>query len=102
MFEKNSGEKCPTDSVYLVLEKHFQTKLIPIFEQNYTFFSLCHGRTSRKSFFFENPKLLGLSRQIGPKNVGAFWVLSAQTTVPNFGNFVHGFEYIFFQKIFGS
>ena len=100
IFKKISGEKCPTDSVSLVLENHFQTKLIPIcdveniilvifcvhvklkksisfdkiFEQNYTFFRLCHGRTYRKSlFFFENSKLLGLGRQIGPENVGAFW-----------------------------
>ena len=29
-----------------------------------------HGRTTRQSSFFENLKLLGLGRQIGPKNVG--------------------------------
>ena len=30
MFKTNSGEKCPTDSVSLVLGNHFQTKLIEI------------------------------------------------------------------------
>ena len=35
-----------------------------------------HGlRTPRESFFFENPKLLGLDRQIGLKMFGAFGVL---------------------------
>ena len=32
MFKKISGEKRPTDSVFLVLENHFQTELIPIFD----------------------------------------------------------------------
>ena len=41
-----------------------------------------HRWTPRESFFFENPKLLGLGREIGPKNVGAFWVFFGQTTVP--------------------
>ena len=43
--------------------------------------------------FFKNPKLLGLSRQIGPKNVGAF---SAKVQYPSWHceSLVHGFEYL--------
>ena len=37
-----------------------------------------YERTPRVSFFFEKFKLLGLGRQIGPKNVGAFWVFLAE------------------------
>ena len=32
--------------------------------------------------FFENPELLGLGRQIGPKILGAFWVFSAKLQHP--------------------
>ena len=36
-------------------------------------------RTDTQSeLFFEKFKLLGLGRQIGPKNVGAFWVFLAE------------------------
>ena len=35
-----------------------------------------------ESFFFENPKRLGLGRQIGPKILGAFGVFSANLTAP--------------------
>jgi hypothetical protein len=32
--------------------------------------------------FFQNPKLLGLGRQIRPKFFGAFWVFSAKLSAP--------------------
>ena len=32
--------------------------------------------------FLENPKILGLGRQIGPTNFGAFGVFSANLSVP--------------------
>jgi hypothetical protein len=46
--------------------------------------------------FFENPKLLGLGRQIGLKNVGAFWVFSAKLQYPSCPceSLVHGFQYV--------
>ena len=52
--------------------------------------------TDGESFFFENPKLLGLGRQIGPKNVGAFLQYPSWTSE----SLVHGFEYVvgFFTK----
>ena len=39
-------------------------------------------RTTRESFFFENPKLLGSGRQIWPKNFWAFGVFSADLSAP--------------------
>ena len=55
-----------------------------------------HGRTPRESFFFENPKLLGLNWQISPKNERAFWVFSAKLQYPSCHSesLVHGFDYL--------
>jgi hypothetical protein len=55
-----------------------------------------HGRTPRESFFFENPKLLGLDWQIGPKNERAFWAFLAQLQYPSWHSesLVHGFDYL--------
>ena len=53
------------------------------FDKHNYFYQLDHGlRTPRESFFFENPKLLGLGRQIGPKFFGAFGVFSADLSAP--------------------
>ena len=54
------------------------------------------GRTPIESFFSENPRLLGLGRQIGPKNVGAFWVFSAKLQYSSWHceSLVHGLEYL--------
>ena len=35
-------------------------------------------QTPRESYFFENLRLFGLGRQIGPKLFGEFWVLLAK------------------------
>jgi hypothetical protein len=60
---------------------------------------------TQRELFFENLKLLGLGRQIGPKNVGAFWVFSAKLQYQSWHceSLVHGFEYLveFFTKNFG-
>ena len=42
-----------------------------------------HGlRTPNEAFFHRNPKLLGLGRQIGQINFGAFRVFSANLSAP--------------------
>ena len=47
------------------------------------FVHLAHGlRTPNEAFFHWNPKLLGLGRQIGQINFGAFGVFSAELSVP--------------------
>ena len=53
-----------------------------------------HGlRTPNKACFHWNPELLGLGRQIGQKNFGAFGVFSADLST-NIGEFlVHVFHY---------
>ena len=41
-----------------------------------------HGlRTPNEAFFHQNPELLGLGRQIGPK-IWSFWVFSADLSAP--------------------
>jgi hypothetical protein len=35
-----------------------------------------------EAFFHENPELLGLGRQIGQINSGAFWVFLAELSAP--------------------
>ena len=57
--------------------KHFQAKLIPIFEQNYTFFSLCHGQTSRKSFFLKIPNFWAWADKLGLKSRGILGTLGS-------------------------
>ena len=53
---------------------------------------------TQKELFFENPKLLGLARQIGPKNLGSlvhghehvvifftkFWILGLKHITPKY------------------
>ena len=47
------------------------------------FISLNHGlRTPNEAFFHRNPKLLGLGRQFGQINFGAFGVFSADLSAP--------------------
>ena len=44
---------------------------------------LRHGlRTPNEAFFHQNPKLLGLDRQFGQVNFGAFSVFSANLSAP--------------------
>ena len=45
---------------------------------------LTHTDGHPEKAFFENLKILGLSRQIVPKHVGAFWVYSAANYSPWF------------------
>ena len=46
---------------------------------HYKLLYLCPRTTDTQTeFFFKNPKLLGLGRQIGPKSFGAFGVFSAK------------------------
>ena len=63
-----------------------------------------NGHPERASFF-ENLKLLGLGRQIGPKILGAFGVFSVKLQHPSWHceSLVHGFEYliVFSTKNFG-
>ena len=46
--------------------------------------------------FFENPKLLGLGRQIGPKILGVFGVFSSKLQHPSWHceSLFHGFEHL--------
>ena len=50
------------------------------------FFDVTQPRTTdtQRELFFENPKLLGLGRQIGSKTFGAFGVFSADLSAPIF------------------
>ena len=64
-------------------ENQRRWKMKVSFDKHNYFYQLDHGlRTPRESFFFENPKLLGLGRQIGPKFFGAFGVFSADLSAP--------------------
>ena len=48
-----------------------------------TTYYLVHGlRTLNEAFFHRNPKLLGLGRQIGQINFGAFGAFSAELSAP--------------------
>ena len=42
-------------------------------------------RTTNEAFFHKNPKLLGLGRQFGQMNFGAFGALLADLSAPIFG-----------------
>jgi hypothetical protein len=47
------------------------------------FYAFDHGlRTPNEAFFYQIPKLLGLGRQIGQINFGAFGVFSANLSAP--------------------
>ena len=50
---------------------------------SFIFECVCHGlRTPNEAFFHWNPDLLGLGRQIGQINSGAFGVLLAELSAP--------------------
>ena len=43
-----------------------------------------HGlRTPNEAFFHLNPELLGLGKQVGQINSGAFWGFSAKLSAPS-------------------
>ena len=49
-------------------DKWYDPIIFWLYEKSWSFNAFIHGlRTPRESFFFENPKLLGSGRQIGPK-----------------------------------
>ena len=56
--------------------------------------------------FFENPELLGLGRQIGSINYGAFGIFSAKLQHPSWHceSLAHGFEHLllFYKKLWFS
>ena len=73
-----------------VLIFEFAKKKREIYQNNFKivfdssiFYGLYHElRTPNEAFFHQNPKLLGLGRQIGQVHFGAFWVFSADLSAP--------------------